>query len=159
MDHVILIRVILFCFFLGISTYDPNQLFSEITEDMRTSIKSLYNTPQNNFRVLYNGDHIYGGNKCTVDDKELVDHLQHDFFCGAKHVENSDVTKKKVNTKKEKCTARSISEDQKYEKDKKEDVSGEMILTDVLTEVLRTEDVLDRVRRFQTLDLLDVEGG
>ena len=126
---------------------------------MRTSIKSLYNTPQNNFRVLYNGDHIYGGNKCTVDDKELVDHLQHDFFCGAKHVEYSDVTKKKVNTKKEKCTARSILKDQKYEKDKKEDMSGGTILTDVLSEVLRTEDVLDRVRRFQTLDLLDVEGG
>ena len=82
-------------FFLGISTYDPNQLFSERTDDVRTSIKSLYNTPQNNFRVLFNGNHIYGGNECTSVDKEIVDHLLQDFFNGVKRDQKSNIAKKK----------------------------------------------------------------
>ena len=143
-------------FFLGISTYDPNQLFSERTDDVRTSIKSLYNTPQNNFRVLFNGNHIYGGNKCTVTDKEIVDHLLHVFFSGAIRDQNSNITQKRLDINEKKYITPYSSN---KKKDKKEVISGGTYITDVLTEILRTEDVLYRVFRFQILDLLDVEGG
>ena len=112
--------------------------------------------------MLFNGYHIYGGNKCTVADKEIVDHSLHNFFSGKISVEKCDITKKKDDINQERNSnpdnSSAEKEDKKDKKDEKEIISGGTYITDVLTEILRTEDVLDRVFRFQILDLLEIEG-
>ena len=71
-------------------------------------------------------------------------------------IRNLILPKKKVDLDEEKRTTLDSSSEKS---DKKEIISGGTYITDVLTEILRTEDVLYRVFRFQILDLLDVEGG
>ncbi|XP_034675060.1 inositol-pentakisphosphate 2-kinase-like isoform X3 [Vitis riparia] len=44
-----------------ISEYEPLDLFSGSKEKMHKAVKSLFTTPQNNFRVFLNGSLIYGG--------------------------------------------------------------------------------------------------
>jgi hypothetical protein len=39
------------------------------------AIISLISNPQNNFRVLKNGQHVYGWNKSTVDDLHKLDEV------------------------------------------------------------------------------------
>jgi Inositol-pentakisphosphate 2-kinase len=49
-------------------------------------------------------------------------------------------------------------EEKEVEEEEESSSVGVSSLVEVITSILRSEDVLDRVRRFQTLDLLDVEG-
>ncbi|CAH0556662.1 unnamed protein product [Brassicogethes aeneus] len=47
------------------SNYCPHDLFSGTEENVSKAIKSLIETPQNNFRVFKNGEEIYGDSKKT----------------------------------------------------------------------------------------------
>jgi Inositol-pentakisphosphate 2-kinase len=113
-----------------------------------------------------NGDHKYGGEKSSVGDRRKLNKLLDDFF----DVENSDKYKRSNVIEMdggEKDLNREEGEEEKEggkgqeEKEVEEEESsseGVSSLVEVITSILRSEDVLDRVRRFQTLDLLDVEG-
>jgi Inositol-pentakisphosphate 2-kinase len=113
-----------------------------------------------------NGDHKYGGEKSSVGERRKLNKLLDDFF----DVENSDKCKRSNVIEMdggEKGLNREEGEEEKEggrgqeEKEVEEEESsseGVSSLVEVITSILRSEDVLDRVRRFQTLDLLDVEG-
>lgn len=116
------------------------------------------------------GDLIYGGEKASKEDKNNLKDSLDDFFNrksdqktrryshktsdggqvkaggdegerGGKLEEKEEGNEGKVNSEgKEACSA------------------GVLSMVEVLVRILQSEDVLHRVRRFQTLDLLDVEG-
>ncbi|KAH6764991.1 Inositol-pentakisphosphate 2-kinase family protein [Perilla frutescens var. hirtella] len=50
-----------------ISKYDPLDLFSGSKDRIQRAIKTLFLTPQNNFRVFLNGSLIFGGMGCAAD--------------------------------------------------------------------------------------------
>ncbi|MCL7023564.1 hypothetical protein MKW94_002315 [Papaver nudicaule] len=52
----------------GVSEYDPLDLFSGSIERINRALKSLFTTPQNNFRVFLNGNLIFGGLGGGTDD-------------------------------------------------------------------------------------------
>ncbi|KAI3959051.1 hypothetical protein MKX01_023727 [Papaver californicum] len=52
----------------GVSEYDPLDLFFGSIERINRALKSLFTTPQNNFRVFLNGNLIFGGLGGGTDD-------------------------------------------------------------------------------------------
>jgi hypothetical protein len=126
---------------------------------------------------------MYGGEKSSAGDRRILNTVLDDFFDvgnGGKHRRNkvmemdggeNGLSNEEGEKKKEETKVREREEDgeekeiEKEEKDaghgsvgEESSSAGVSSLVEVLTSILRSEDVLDRVRRFQTLDLLDVEG-
>jgi hypothetical protein len=126
---------------------------------------------------------MYGGEKSSAGDRRILNMLLDDFFYvgnGGKHRRNkviemdggeNGLISEEGEKKKKETKVREREEDgeekeiEKEEKDaghgsvgEESSSAGVSSLVEVLTSILRSEDVLDRVRRFQTLDLLDVEG-
>ncbi|KAK6131240.1 hypothetical protein DH2020_035021 [Rehmannia glutinosa] len=56
-----------------ISKYDPLDLFSGSKDRVQKAIKSMFLTPQNNFRVFLNGSLIFGGMDGAVDSPSCMD--------------------------------------------------------------------------------------
>lgn len=55
-----------------ISKYDPLDLFSGSTGRVQKSIKDLFVTPQNNFRVFLNGSLVFGGSGGSADSTNYL---------------------------------------------------------------------------------------
>lgn len=66
-----------------ISKYDPLDMFSGSKERVKKAIESLFQTPQNNFRVFLNGSLIYGS-MGSVSQKTSVT-VNQEFQDGLKH--------------------------------------------------------------------------
>jgi Inositol-pentakisphosphate 2-kinase len=180
----------------GYSKYDPSDILSNRTCCVRTALKNLYSTPQNNFRVTVNGEHIYGGDRSDVGDKRKSNMVLCDFFgvsngeeCERNNVMEDmgdgdkdadieggeEVTEGEIEDEEKKGEGKEgegnegeevkkgegVKEEEKKNnrtKGEEGESAGVSSLLDALSSILRSEDVLHRVRRFQTLDLLDVEG-
>ncbi|KAL0314664.1 UNVERIFIED_CONTAM: Inositol-pentakisphosphate 2-kinase [Sesamum angustifolium] len=67
-----------------ISKYDPLDMFSGSKDRVQKSIKSLFLTPQNNFRVFLNGSLAFGGMDGSADSASYT--LDQAFLDGLKHI-------------------------------------------------------------------------
>ncbi|XP_020551028.1 inositol-pentakisphosphate 2-kinase IPK1 isoform X5 [Sesamum indicum] len=67
-----------------ISKYDPLDMFSGSKDRVQKAIKSLFLTPQNNFRVFLNGSLAFGGMDGSADSASYT--LDQAFLDGLKHI-------------------------------------------------------------------------
>lgn len=113
------------------SEYDPNEFCSQNPQRVQRSLSQLLKNPQNNLRISFNGAHIFGWDKDTMDAAaSLENHFN--AFLSQRPVEASIANDKGSN-------------------------SWEFI-RDALSIILCSEDVLRRVQNLQALDIFDVEG-
>ncbi|KAK4429288.1 Inositol-pentakisphosphate 2-kinase [Sesamum alatum] len=67
-----------------LSKYDPLDMFSGSKDRVQKAIKSLFLTPQNNFRVFLNGSLAFGGMDGAADSASYT--LDQAFLDGLKHI-------------------------------------------------------------------------
>lgn len=122
--------------FVGLSDYNPLDIFSGHPVRIKTALCTLLMNPQNNFRLSLNSKHIYGWDKQDV--QSLFDSLQESSFweCADRQEgQESDVLRTPL------------------------EVLGQLgSIFDALAAVLSEEPVLRRLHDMQRLDMLDSEG-
>lgn len=155
--------------FVEISAYDPSDLLSNKTILIKKTLNKLYNNPQNNLRVSANGNHVYGGHKTELKDREtLLLKLRKLFDCHCDSISKSPDNIKfdgeepsttfmpKNSGISSTFTVNGNHPDEIDVSDIIPHLWSRMI--DIITSILLAEPVMVRIRSMQHLDVLDIEG-
>lgn len=124
------------------SQYDPEGILSGSMLSIRTALNALHNNPQNNFRIMVDGKNIYDDEaKIThdINGKSVLDIFFHEN--SAISVKIDDIIEDKIDS--EKITDHG---------------SGLESILNILTSILKAENILSKISRMQFFDLIDVEG-
>jgi hypothetical protein len=148
--------------FTGISAYDPSDLLSNNKILMKKALNALYNNPQNNLRVSANCNHIYGGHKTGIKDKDKMLFELQKFFGTHYDINTPDRMEPFTAFTPEDSRIPSTSTIDSAHHDENGTLSGIPDLwsrmIDIVTSILSAETVMVRIRSMQYLDILDIEG-
>lgn len=115
-----------------VSLYDPLDLYSMNSSRMRTAISNLFDRPQNNLKVFYNGSIMIGHG---IEGKEY-ENVQKEMYSNIFQIMDTAETKNNNYIRQE----------------------IEKKLGDWITTILLHENILQRLLELQKLDILDADG-